>query len=503
MEEQQISDKEVENISTENKEQKVSSLFLSSYIKSYSQTTFEVTTSDYTWKIDQFGRLSAIVDTLNSPPFGENNKYKIQMNISRQDLLCAIRISIRTNTVFKGSCTTTIMHPPEEARSEATFRYTVENISKMKDSSKKLSPAFYVRNLPWKIEVTLESSQTQESRQRSLGFFLQCNGESESTSWSCCPVAELRLLSCKEGKEPFSRKFQRLFNNENNSWGCSDFMTWQDVLDPDKGFIKDDSITLEVHVVADSVLSSRSISCLISDMTLLIDVSDRSYISTEAFIIHCKIENFHKLINNTIHMNLQPTAPVFKEVKSLEDSTFEFESEKSIKFIVGEEEYVISKKILCDTNSSYFKYICLTHKEKEKDMTNELVTDNEVESFQQVLLYITTDSIDQGNYKMLKKLLTAADKYDVPTLKLTCQHYLLRSLTIQNAIELVQLAFSSNAKFLETHSVTFIIFHIKEIRDTEAFQSLSQEDLNKIMGLIEKSKFEVSTDQFSLLPPKT
>ncbi|XP_071578513.1 uncharacterized protein [Temnothorax nylanderi] len=483
-------------------EQKVSSLFLPSYIKSHSQTTFEVTTSDYTWKIDQFGRLSAIVDTLNSPPFGENNQYKIQMDISRQDLLCAIRISIRTDTAFSGSCTTTIMHPPKEARSEATFRYTVKNISKMTDSQ--LSPAFYVCNLPWKIEVRSQSSQTEE-RQRSLGFYLQCDGVSESTEselWSCYAVAELRLLSCKEGQEPFSEKFSRKrhFNSESTAYGYSNFMTWQDVLDPDRGFIKDDSITLEAHVVADEVLLSRSISCLISDMTLLIDVSDHSYISTEAFIIHCKIDNFHKLINNTIHMNLQPSAPVFKEVKSLE-----FESEKSIKFIVGEEEYVISKKILCDTNSSYFKYICFTHKEKEKDMTNELVTDDEVECFKQILLYITTDSIDQDDqddYEMLKKLLTAADKYDVPTLKLTCQHYLLRSLTIENAVELVQLAFSSNAKFLETHSVTFIKFHIKEIRDTETFESLSQEDLNKIMELIEKSNFEVRTDQFSLPPPK-
>jgi len=92
----------------------------------------------------------------------------------------------------------------DEARSEATFRYTVENISKMKDSQ--LSPACYVRNLPWKIMVMPRSSQTQERQpQRSLGFFLQCNGESESTSWSCYAVAELRLLSCKEGQDVFSR----------------------------------------------------------------------------------------------------------------------------------------------------------------------------------------------------------------------------------------------------------------------------------------------------------
>lgn len=139
----------------------------------------------------------------------------------------------------------------DEARSEATFRYTVENVSKMKDSQ--LSPPCFVRNLPWKIMVMPRSSQTQERQpQRSLGFFLQCNGESESSSWSCYAVAELRLLSCKEGQDSFCRKIQHLFYSKENDWGFSHFMTWQDVLDPDKGYIKDDSITLEVHVVADA-----------------------------------------------------------------------------------------------------------------------------------------------------------------------------------------------------------------------------------------------------------
>ncbi|XP_024886042.1 BTB and MATH domain-containing protein 43-like [Temnothorax curvispinosus] len=283
-------------------------------------------------------------------------------------------------------------------------------------------------------------------------------------------------------------------------------MTLQDVVDPDRGFIKDDSITLEAHVVADAVLSSRSFSGLISDMTLLIEVSDYSCISTEAFIIHCKIENFHQLISNTIHMNLQPSTTVFKKVKSFEGSTLEFisKNEKSIKFIVGEEQYVIPKKLLCDTNSSYFKIICLTRGEKEKDMTNELATDNELQTFKQILVFILTGSIKQCDYEMLKKLLTAADKYDVPTLKLTCEYYLLRYITIKNAVELIQLALLSNAKFLETHSTIFIKFYVKEIMDTKEFQNLPQEDLNKVLELIEKCEtLESRTIQSFSSPPKT
>lgn len=37
----------------------------------------------------------------------------------------------------------------DECRSEATFRYTVENISKLKETA--LSPPCMVRNLPWYV----------------------------------------------------------------------------------------------------------------------------------------------------------------------------------------------------------------------------------------------------------------------------------------------------------------------------------------------------------------
>lgn len=84
------------------------------------------------------------------------------------------------------------------------------------------------------------------------GFFLQCNGESDSSSWSCYAIADLRLHSHKPDQVPFSRKIQHLFYSKENDWGFSHFMSWNDVLDPDKGYVKDDSITLEVHVAADA-----------------------------------------------------------------------------------------------------------------------------------------------------------------------------------------------------------------------------------------------------------
>lgn len=85
-----------------------------------------------------------------------------------------------------------------------------------------------------------------------MGFFLQCNGDSESSSWSCNAVADLRLLAQKEGVEDFNRKIQHLFFSKENDWGFSHFMNWNEVLDPERGFCKDDQITLEVHVNAEA-----------------------------------------------------------------------------------------------------------------------------------------------------------------------------------------------------------------------------------------------------------
>lgn len=152
--------------------------------------------------------------------------------------------------------------------------YRVENFSALKDSV--LSPPCYVRNLPWKIMVMPRNNPPPTGANndrlnavggnpdaaaaaaaaaaldnRSLGFFLQCNGESESTSWSCNAIAELRLVSFRP--EPsFVRKIKHLFYSKENDWGFSHFMSWSEIVDPDKGFVLDDAIELEVNVVAEA-----------------------------------------------------------------------------------------------------------------------------------------------------------------------------------------------------------------------------------------------------------
>ena len=139
----------------------------------------------------------------------------------------------------------------DDSHAEMTIQYTVETISKLKDIQ--LSPSYMVRNLPWKIKVMPRyNHHAKPPNQKSLGFFLQANADPESSCWSCNASAELRILSCKPDGEPFVREIQHLFNSNENDWGFAHFITWNQLMDPKKGYVKDNAIKLEVHVIADA-----------------------------------------------------------------------------------------------------------------------------------------------------------------------------------------------------------------------------------------------------------
>ena len=62
----------------------------------------------------------------------------------------------------------------------------------------------------------------------------------------------LRQVPVDGETEPFVRRIQHLFFHKENDWGFSNFMFMNEILDPSKGYVKDDCIILEVYVAADA-----------------------------------------------------------------------------------------------------------------------------------------------------------------------------------------------------------------------------------------------------------
>ncbi|KFD50779.1 hypothetical protein M513_08320 [Trichuris suis] len=134
----------------------------------------------------------------------------------------------------------------DDYKAEGVINLVIRHFSKLKTQI--LSEPVYVRGLPWKIMAM----QRETNRCRALGFFLQCNADSDSPSWSCSASAVLKVKAQQEGVEDYSRQIAHIFYPKENDWGYTSFLSMEALLDPDRGFIKDDTIILEVHVNADA-----------------------------------------------------------------------------------------------------------------------------------------------------------------------------------------------------------------------------------------------------------
>jgi hypothetical protein len=203
--------------------------------------------------------------TSNSPPLQplppSNNLYSTtNMNVdnsqneSGQDKPSIdIDDPMNANLSNTQSAEVTLQDGEDESRAEHTFQLTIADFSKFKESREsRLSPQpCIVRNLPWKV---LAMSKNINNREYVLGFFLQCNADSESTRWSVCATAELRLLHTSDPEKNLVKRIRHLFYLKENDWGFSPFITMKEIMDPEKGYYNQqkDCITLEVWLNADA-----------------------------------------------------------------------------------------------------------------------------------------------------------------------------------------------------------------------------------------------------------
>ncbi|VDK46939.1 unnamed protein product [Cylicostephanus goldi] len=155
--------------------------------------------------------------------------------------------------------------PDDLYKPEGTIYLDIDGFSQFCEGSsetqQRLSKPVFVRGLPWKILAIPSKALPSRDAARvgtgarpnkALGFFLQCNGDSEAVAWNCVASASLKVLCQVDGFEDHSRRITHTFYPKENDWGYSQFLTCDHLMNPENGFIKDDTIRLVVHVSADA-----------------------------------------------------------------------------------------------------------------------------------------------------------------------------------------------------------------------------------------------------------
>ncbi|ETN68980.1 MATH domain protein [Necator americanus] len=149
--------------------------------------------------------------------------------------------------------------PDDLYKPEGTIYLDIDGFSQFckgsPETQQRLSKPVFVRGLPWKIlAIPRDAARvgTGTRPNKALGFFLQCNGDSDAVAWNCIASASLKVLGQIEGFEDHSRRITHTFYPKENDWGYSQFLTCDHLINPENGFIKDDTIRLVVHVSADA-----------------------------------------------------------------------------------------------------------------------------------------------------------------------------------------------------------------------------------------------------------
>ncbi|XP_031628616.1 E3 ubiquitin-protein ligase BRE1-like [Contarinia nasturtii] len=135
---------------------------------------------------------------------------------------------------------------------KVNFNFKIANISKLKQI---FSPEFLVQGVPWNVKVVKNASAAVDR----LGIYLYCQKKEILENWSHAAFASFKLLSSKDEVNPVERTIEAYaFDNSGLGYGFPNFIKWNDLLNVEKGYVKDDAITLEIEIVAETSDENKS-----------------------------------------------------------------------------------------------------------------------------------------------------------------------------------------------------------------------------------------------------
>lgn len=140
---------------------------------------------------------------------------------------------------------------------EANIKLIIPNISKLDEVS---SPKYLIQDLQWKLTFSKRVDGTEPS----LAVFLNCTAEKTKSDWSQAAHASITLLSSNGGISLQYNIEPYVYNQSKMGFGTTSLVSWKNLFDTKRRFVKEDKITLEIQILTEDV-NERSRSQLVFD----------------------------------------------------------------------------------------------------------------------------------------------------------------------------------------------------------------------------------------------
>ncbi|XP_065207995.1 protein roadkill-like [Planococcus citri] len=148
----------------------------------------------------------------------------------------------------------------------------------------------------------------------------------------------------------------------------------------------------------------------------------------------------------------------------------------------NEKRFPVHKAIL-SARSPVFAAMFKHDKMKDGDHIVE-IPDIDEETLEDMLRYIYTEKCEHLE-ELAYCLIMAADKYNLDGLKVMCEKELLKTLSVENAIDRLVLADMYRAKELRAKTINFIVANSAKVMNTKEWKSLSRSNCRLVMDLCE------------------
>ncbi|XP_014210610.1 speckle-type POZ protein-like [Copidosoma floridanum] len=146
-------------------------------------------------------------------------------------------------------------------------------------------------------------------------------------------------------------------------------------------------------------------------------------------------------------------------------------------------EFPVYKGILA-SRSPVFSAM-FTHDMKENKESRIDIEDFDGKTLKAMLDFIYTGNFDEDGCE-ISNLFVVADKYAIDNLKNWCEHKLIKSLKVDNAITYLVLSDKCNSMNLKDELLKFIVVHINDVLKTNSFKNLKFVQPHLLEEILEK-----------------